>query len=128
MTKLTESLASLILRLGFGLPMAMHGFSKLLSFTEHATSFPDPIGLGPVLSMALAIFAELFCSLMVAAGLLTRWAAIPVVFTMAVAFLKIHATDPWSNKELSVLFGVAFLAISLLGSGRFSLDRLFFKK
>src|SRR3989338_5810092 len=80
------NIATLVLRLAFGLSLALaHGLPKLMSFAEHSAGFPDPLGIGPVVSMGLVVFAEFFCSLLVAFGAFTRFTAIPVVILMAVA-------------------------------------------
>lgn len=116
-------LGRLILRLGLGGTLAAaHGWSKLTGFTERSSSFADPYGLGPAVSLALAIFAELVCGLLVALGLFTRLATIPPLFVMGTAFLVIHAADPFGRKELALIYFVGLLAILLLGPGRYALD------
>ncbi|MES2503847.1 MAG: DoxX family protein [Myxococcota bacterium] len=123
------NIATLALRLSFGLSMALaHGLPKLMNFAEMSPGFADPLGIGPVPSMAFVVFAEFFCALLVAFGVLTRYSAIPVIIVMAVACFHIHGGADWGTREASFLFGIAFLAMSLLGSGRFSLDYLVFKK
>ncbi|MCB0322772.1 MAG: DoxX family protein [Bdellovibrionales bacterium] len=113
----------LVLRVGTGLLMlAGHGFGKLISFSEASATFPDPLGVGPVVSMALAIGAEFFCSLLIVVGLFTRFAAVPLLITMLVAALVVHADDPWQRKELAVVYLVPFVCLLLSGAGRFSLD------
>lgn len=131
LSNLSTSIGLLILRLGVGGYMANHGWGKLKIVIDGGfDQFSDPIGLGPGLSLVLATSAEFFCSLLVMAGLATRFAAAPVVLTMAVAAFKIHAGDPWTmqqsgpSKEPALLFLVPFLALILTGPGRFSLDAL----
>jgi len=118
-------LSTLLLRLGFGGLMLSHGIPKLLSWSEKADSWADPIGVGPTASLALAIFAEVFCSLGVMAGVLTRLAVIPLIVTMLVAVLVVHADDPFGRKELGLLYLLAYLAIAVAGPGRFSFDHWF---
>lgn len=113
----------LILRVGVGLLMAGHGLGKVMDlFGGKAADFPDPIGVGPVASLALAAFAEFLCALLVVFGIKTRWAAIPPVITMLVAVLIIHANDPFDQKEHPLLFAIPFLALAFTGAGRFSVD------
>jgi putative oxidoreductase len=117
-------LAKLILRVGVsGMMLYGHGWPKLKKILVGDFTFPDPIGLGPLPSLLLAAFAEVLCSLAVIAGFRTRLAAIPLVITMVVAGFIQHWGDPWSDKEPALVFGVAFLAIVLLGAGRFSIDK-----
>lgn len=120
------SLGLLILRLGFGLSLAIfHGLPKLLDFANKMNTFPDPLGIGSTLSLSLMIFAEFFCAILVALGIFTRYAAAPVIIGMAVAFFVIHGSDPFAKKELAYAYFVAFLSIFAAGPGRYSGDSLF---
>ena len=112
----------LFLRVSLGLLMASHGLGKAQDLFAGRTDFADPLGIGPVASLALAAFAELLCALAVAVGFKTRWAAVPVVITMLVAIFTVHADDPFSRKEKAVVYAVGFLALALTGGGRYSLD------
>lgn len=117
------SFGLLVLRVAAGAAMAgAHGWGKLLSFGEKAATFPDPLGIGRPFSMAGAVGAEFFCAILVALGLGTRVAAVPLVFTMGIAALMIHANDPFGQKEKAVLFLVIFLALAFTGAGSYSLD------
>lgn len=119
------SLGLLVLRVGAGGSMILlHGWGKLLNFGPRSATFYDPFGIGPAPSLALAVFAELFCSALIVTGLATRLAAIPLVITMWVAAFGRHAADPWSKKELAIVYSVAFLALVFTGPGVFSLDRV----
>lgn len=119
----------LILRLGAGgLMFFGHGLGKFMGYGEMSAGFPDPLGVGSPISMALAIFAEALCSLLIMLGCLTRFAAIPLIITMLVAAVVIHAADPWKVKELAVLYLVPFLTLLFTGAGRYSLDSLCCRK
>jgi putative oxidoreductase len=120
-----QNIALLILRLSSGgFMLFAHGLPKLMDFTARATRFPDPLGIGPTASLSLAIFAEVFCAALIIFGLATRFAAIPLIITMAVAAFIVHASDPFARQELPLLFGAVFLALALTGGGEFSLDRI----
>lgn len=120
------ALGLLILRIGFAGSMAFnHGLSKLLNFSNSMGGFPDPIGLGSTVSLSLAVFAEFLCAVLVIFGIFTRFAVIPLVITMGVAFFMIHGSDPFAKKEMAFLFLVGFSAILAAGPGRFSVDGLF---
>jgi putative oxidoreductase len=124
-----KDLSPLLARLTFGLTMLMaHGWPKLMNFEAKKDVFPDPLSLGSSLSLGLVIFAELFCAAAVSLGLFTRLAAIPLAFTMFVAFAIIHSSHPWAKMELSFIYFFGYLLCALLGSGRFSLDYVFRKK
>jgi putative oxidoreductase len=111
------------LRVLLGLLMAGgHGWGKLMAWSQKADTFPDPLGVGSPVSLALAIFAELFCALLLAVGLGTRLVVVPLIVTMVVAAFVVHGGDPWQRKELAVLYLVGFLVLLVTGGGRFSLD------
>ncbi len=74
------------------------------------------------------IFAEFFCAFFVLLGFLTRLTVIPILINMAVAFFVAHAKDPFDAKALPLVFLLLSVVIFVLGSGRFSVDRLIFKK
>ena len=91
----------LIARIVFGILLMNHGIQKWTNFQELSAVFPDPLGVGSPLSLGLAIFGELACSMAFIIGFLYRLAMIPMVFTMAVAFFVIHGNDPFATKELA---------------------------
>ncbi len=129
MKSIYDSIGLLVLRVGLaGLMLYNHGLDKLLHFNEKAEKFPDPIGLGTVPSLGLTTFAEFFCSLAIILGYFTRWAAIPQVINMAVAFAVVHGPQPLKEKELPLLFLLGFVSILILGPGRYSLDNAWRKK
>mgnify|MGYP000627956594 CR=1 FL=1 len=115
-----------ILRLTFGLGMMAHGLQKMNKFAELSTTFPDPIGVGSTASLVLAVFAELFCSLLLIVGLLTPLALVPLIITMVVALFVIHGADPWAKKELAFTYLAVYAGLLFSGPGKLSLDyRLF---
>ena len=99
-----------------------HGLPKLLEYADKAPHFPDPLGVGSASSLALTIFAELVCAALLVVGLGTRVAAAPLLITMLVAALVIHAGDPFGRRELALVYAVSALVLALTGGGRFSLD------
>jgi putative oxidoreductase len=118
---LLRAIGLLVLRVGCGLSMATHGLAKYQGFAGMVDKF-DPIGLGGPVSLSLVVFAELFCALAVAAGLLTRLACVPLIITMLVAALVAHAEDPFAKKEMAVIYLSVFATLALAGAGPFSLD------
>jgi putative oxidoreductase len=102
-----------------------HGLPKLNRLTSgEEIKFADPFGLGPQISLALAVFAEVVCSIFIILGLGTRLAAIPLTITMAVAVFFAHANDPFATKEKPIAFMIVFIMLLVFGSGRYSIDRL----
>lgn len=121
------SLLLLALRLLFGVLLLSHGMQKWANFDSLSVMFPDPLGVGHSISLGLAIFAELACSIGFIFGALYRLVLIPMIFTMAMAFFVIHGNDPFSLRELSFVYMVVFVLMFLAGPGKFSLDRLIAK-
>jgi putative oxidoreductase len=119
-----NDLGLLLLRLGIGLMMAFsHGYGKFSRWLAGGEiQFADPIGLGPGLSLALAGSAEFLGGLLLALGLMTRLATLPLAFTMAVAAFVVHAADPFQKQEFALLYLVPCLVLFFTGPGRFSLD------
>jgi len=114
-----------LIRFGFGFLLFMnHGLSKLQNFEQRKDSFADPVGVGHLPSLFFTIFAEVFCALLLAAGLLTRAAAfILVVFFLILIFVH-HKHDSLKEKEDAILFLLVFLGILFCGPGKWSLDKL----
>jgi putative oxidoreductase len=120
--------SSLILRLTFGLLMLSHGIPKLMKLLNGTMEFADPIGIGVPASLALTVFAEVVCSVLIVIGLWTRLALIPLIITMVVATFIVHINDDLGTKELALLYLLSYCALFLLGSGRFSIDAILKRK
>ena len=111
-----------VLRICSAALILTHGWSKLADYSSNIETFRDPIGLGSALSLQLAIFAEFFCAILLMVGFLTRLSLIPLIFTMAVAAFIVHADDPFSTMEKSLLFLLIFIFQFFAGPGRYSID------
>ncbi len=118
----SEALGLFVLRVGVGLLMAGHGLGKLMDLIARRPGFPDPLGIGPMPTLAFAVFAELLCALAVVLGFKTRWATVPIIVTMLVATFIHHAADGWGQQELPLLYALAFLTIAISGPGRWAFD------
>ena len=119
------NLALLVLRVWFALPLlTLHGWSKLTGYAERSGRFADPFGLGSPVSLALVVFAEVFCSVLLVLGLCTRFAATVCGITMATAFVYAHGArlTGQGNGELPLMFLGAFVTLLLAGGGRYSVD------
>ncbi|SKA14718.1 DoxX family protein [Sediminibacterium ginsengisoli] len=125
---LNPEFAALIVRLLFGCLFINYGYAKLTGFNQILPMFGDIIGIGSKLSLILVVFAEFFCGILITIGLFTRLAAIPVFITMVVAYFIAHANDPFLVKTPAFVYMILSIVIFINGSGRFSVDRLIFKK
>ncbi|PAY16114.1 hypothetical protein CKO51_28335 [Rhodopirellula sp. SM50] len=122
------SIGLLVLRVGIGCMMLVHGVQKLMGFSEMSGAFPDPIGIGSQLSLIMAIGAEVGCSVLLLLGLGTRLTVVPLAFTMLVALFVVHAEDPWKVKELAAIYLLVYASLFLTGSGQFSIDHIWLKE
>lgn len=123
MTKGNIDLGLLILRLWFGLQMALaHGLGKMIKIFSGNFEFGDPIGIGPVASLILAGSAEFFGGLLIALGFFTRIATLPYIFTMLVAAFIVNWPGGWGKMEVPLHYAVAAIVILITGPGRYSLD------
>jgi putative oxidoreductase len=127
--ELPSNVVLLVLRVVVGGNLAwLHGWDKLQHFAARAGSHPDPLGIGGKYSLALAVAGEFFAAILMATGFLSRIAAFLVSVTTALTlFWVLHGT-PWKAREVWELYFAASMTILLLGSGRFSLDSLVWKK
>lgn len=119
-----QDVATLFLRLFAGCMMLTHGFAKIAAFSTLSHTFPDPLGVGSTLSLLMILFAEVGCSFLLIFGLLTRVATIPLLFGMGMVVFVVHGADPFSVKELPLMYMGMYVVLLLTGGGRFSLDEV----
>jgi putative oxidoreductase len=118
-------IALLVARAGIAAFMLTHGIPKLVMlFSGAPIQFPPIMGMSPEVSLGLAVFAEVFCSILLLAGFATRLAVIPLIITMVIALVFIHAADPFAKQELAFQYLLVYLVLLFAGSGRFSVDYL----
>lgn len=146
-TTVVHSIALLLFRIGIGCLMFFgHGHAKIMSVgTQYAAQFPDPLGLGSQVSHLCAALAESAGSIFIVLGLFTRLNSLALGFTMFIAAFVIHADHPLfapvlrgvvpgypivsaQGKEFALLYLFSFFLLFFLGPGKYSLDKLFFKK
>lgn len=122
-------LGLLLLRLFTGLTMLFsHGWRKMMNYQDISDSFPSVLGMGPELSLSMAVFAEVFCAALLALGLFTRLALVPLIITMLVAVFIIHADDPFNKQEFGLLYLLPYITLFLTGPGKYSLDAKLFSR
>ena len=130
--------APAVLRIGLGLVMFPHGAQKVLGsfggggFSKTMAYFTDVVHLPTVLGLSV-IAAEFVGSLMLLAGIFTRFAACSIGLVMAGAAVLVHAPNGffmnWFGNQAGEGFEFHLLAIAIaaalviMGGGRWSLDR-----
>jgi len=122
-----------LIRIGIGGIFVAHGIQKLAVFgITGLAGFLGQIGVPfPTLSAVAVTAAELGGGLALVAGLFTRWAALPLAFSMVVAAVTVHLKDGFflpNGVEYVLTLFLASVALALTGSGAFSIDRLLEKK
>jgi len=130
--KTGNDIGLLLLRIVAGLVLLYgHGFDKLtVIFSGQEIQFMDPIGIGATPSFYLAAFAEGICSIFLIVGLFSRFATLVLSINFLV-ILILHAfvmKDGFPVLELRFFYLASFIALTLLGPGKFSLDYSLFKK
>lgn len=120
-----NDIALLILRLGGGGFMLTHGIPKLMKFfSDVPIKFADPLGMGMMASLVLAVFSEFFCAIALMVGFKTRFSSLALAITMFVAAFVVHLADPFGRKEKAIMYLVIYIALIFSGGGAFSVDRL----
>jgi putative oxidoreductase len=119
----------LILRIMSGLFIAFaHGINKIPpseGFIKLVSSMGFPFAVFFAWMAALSEFAG---GLLLILGLFIRPSTFMLSITMLVAAFLRHAADPFTRKELALLYLLIFLFLLLLGGGKFSLDYLLRQK
>jgi len=119
-------LGKLLLRLGLGGLILLHGASKVMNGIEPILAGVQAAGL-PREFGYLVYVGEVVAPILVIVGFLTRPAALAIAINMAFAVYLVHAAQfftltkqgGWAL-ELQGIYFLAAVAIACLGAGRFS--------
>lgn len=126
----------LVLRVGVGAMMAIaHGWPKLIAGPEMWNNLGQSIGhlgvpvFAPTFWGFMAAFAEFFGGIALVLGLFHRPAAFLLLCTMVVATaMHVGNGDPFGSKtSRPIEMGIVFIALIILGPGRYALCSLFVK-
>ena len=120
----------LIIRLYWGISFALTGWGKLSHLERTASYFADLNLPVPKLNAIMAGSTECFGGVLLALGLFARPVSVPLIITMAVAYITADreavmalTSDP--DKFISAapfLFLLASLIVLVFGPGKVSLD------
>ena len=91
-------------------------------FSENP-SFSNPIGIGEIPTLILAVFAEFIAPIFIIIGYKTKFFSIFPIATMIVAGFIVHFDDPFPRKEKALLYLAGFIVIFLMGAGKYSTDK-----
>ncbi len=98
-TRHADGVVLLLIRLYLAPVMVQAGWQKLANFDSTVQWFGDAeFGLGlpfPYLLAMLASLAEFVGGLLLVPGLAVRWVSIPLLITMVVAMVTVHAENGW---------------------------------
>jgi putative oxidoreductase len=122
-----NNLSNLVGRFGLSAIFVLSGFAKLGAGYEGTQGYMEAMGV-PGGLLPLVIFAEIVGGLAIAAGLLTRWAALGLaVFSVASAFLfhfQLADQMQFINFFKNIAIAGGFLVLAAHGAGKFSIDGL----
>ncbi|HEY9343517.1 MAG TPA: DoxX family protein [Hanamia sp.] len=122
------NVALLIGRISIAAFMWTHGLPKMDKFAETPVRFMEVLGMSHLVSLSLTVFAEVICSLFILLGFATRLAVIPLLITMLVAVFYVHGNDPFGKQEMGLLYILTYVMLLIMGSGKYSIDNLLYKK
>ncbi|MEX0639016.1 MAG: DoxX family protein [Balneolaceae bacterium] len=117
-----SDLAILLLRIGVGLIFILAGWGKLNGI-EGVQGFFANVGI-PLAGMMAWVVAlvEFVGGLMVLTGTKIRIPAVLLAIVMVVAILTVKLDGGWDGMRIDVMLLVTTLALSILGSGAYSVD------
>ena len=136
-----NNIALLLIRIVFaGSMLYGHGLSKLYRLIDGTTwdfifgfipypnfniTWANPIFIGDVPTLILAVFSEFLAPLFILVGYKTKIFSFFPAATMFVAAFIVHLSDPFARKEKAILFLIGFVVIMIMGPGKYSIDRKF---
>jgi len=125
----------LLLRIHIGLSIAIHaGLPKMRDIAAPGWFVDQVAGLGfnfpsPAFWAAMASWGEFIGGLLIAFGLLTRFAALQLVFQFfIIAFIWYDKPEPLTGMYFQQTLFWCYVFACFAGGGRYSLDKLIMKK
>jgi putative oxidoreductase len=122
-----------LLRIVVGAVFVAHGAQKLFAYgISGVAGSMGQMGIPlPTVSAVAVTAAEFGGGLALLAGFFTRWAALPIAFSMLVALVAVHLKGGFflpNGIEYVLTLFAATVTLALTGSGAFSVDRLLARK
>ncbi|WP_271411508.1 DoxX family protein [Pseudomonas sp. Q1-7] len=100
----------------------VHGLPKLLNFSHELTVIEDPLHLGALPTLSLAIFAEVLCPLPIILGVLTRLACLPILAVLLVSVAIVHPQWTLAEGQFAWLLLIIFVTVFIAGPGNLSVS------
>lgn len=125
------NLGRLFLRLFAGIMLMQFGIRQIAHYYEMREIFPSVIGMGSEASLVVMICIEMFCSIFIMFGFLTRLMIIPPFVAMILAeyhLLHDYVQDAaylldWQQQGyLPIMFLGIYFFLLLVGPGKISVD------
>ena len=135
MMEIKDDLAKLILRLALGGLFILHGFPKMMAGPKLWQNLGQSMAnfyldFYPVFWGFMAAFSEFFGAILLIFGFLTPLASSLLAATMFVAtsfhYFRGDSFLHSTSRPLELMF--VFIALAMLGAGKFSLDQKLFAK
>lgn len=127
-----QPLALLVLRLGLGATMMVHGKEKLFGGMSEFIGSLHKMGVpAPTVMGYLSAGTEFFGGLLLIVGFFTRFAALATTINMLVAIFKVHFKNGFTgqgNYQFPLALCVIAFALIFYGAGPISIDWAFGKK
>lgn len=101
--------------------LQIHGLPKLLNWSAELQRIEDPFGLGATLTLAMAVFAEVVCPLLLILGVFSRLACLPVLAVLGVALVVVHPEWTLEQSQFAWLFTVLFAGLAITGPGAWTI-------
>ena len=119
-----NNIALLILRVVFARSMLYgHGLGKFNKLIQGDLSFANPIGIGEVPTLILAVFSEFLAPIFIIFGFKTKFFSFFPAATMFIAAFVVHWGDPFGRVEKALLFLTVFVILMMTGPGKYSIDK-----
>ncbi|HEX6983447.1 MAG TPA: DoxX family protein [Balneolaceae bacterium] len=129
-----QNIGLLILRIGLGIMLVLHGYPKVFGGPETWTEVGSAmhylgIDAAPMFFGFMAGVTEFFGGIFLLLGLFFTPTMILLFIVMIVATIQsIGIGDGFSIFSHSIEMGIVFLSLLLIGPGKYSLDRIMSKK
>ncbi|HEN8801538.1 TPA: DoxX family protein, partial [Pseudomonas putida] len=102
--------------------LSIHGLPKLLHWSDELQRIEDPFGLGPSLTLGVAVFAEVVCPLLLLLGVAARLACLPVLAVLLVALVVVHPDWTLEQGQFAWLLVALYGGLAVTGPGGYSVS------